>query len=95
MRIDSTEQMIAGYMSTFNEMIAIIEKKSNDYGVRCWQELGAKGLFADINRKYWRLRNIIWDGNEPMVSDENIRDTVLDLANHCIQLAIMLKENEP
>ena len=76
-----------------SSMLALTEKKSADYGVECWQALGLKSVFTDINRKYWRLKNLIWHGNPAKVSDENIEDTLLDLANHCLQGLLLLKDD--
>jgi len=91
MMVNSTDEMLAECDSIYSEMKEITRSKSNDYGVECWQILGIKGVFADLNRKYWRIKNIIWDGNDETVKDEKIYDTVLDLANHCLQMAIYLR----
>jgi len=93
-RVTTTEEMLKEFDDIWAEMRDILSKKSNDYGVECWQVLGAKGCFVDLNRKYWRLKTLVWDGNPSMVTEEKIFETVLDLANHCFQMAFHIKHQK-
>lgn len=93
--ITSTEEMLKEFDAIWVEMRGILDNKSNDYGVECWQILGARGCFADINRKYWRLKTLVWEGNPSKVPEEKVLETVLDLANHCIQMAYHIKNQKP
>ena len=61
------------------------------YGISTWDSLGSKGMFVDLNRKYWRLRDYLWNGNERM-SSEKLSDTLYDLAVYCLLLVMLLRK---
>lgn len=48
--------------------------------------LGAKGQFADINRKFWRLKAMLWDEVVPMYPDagagESVEEILMDFIGH-------------
>lgn len=46
------------------------------YGTEDWFGLGSKGLFADVTRKYNRLKRIVWHGKP--AGSETTDDTILD-----------------
>jgi len=68
--------------------------KNHDYGnsfSESIQEFGGRmGMvvgFAPIMHKFNRAKNII-KGTEALVIDETVHDTLLDMANYCIMLAM-------
>lgn len=48
--------------------------------------LGAKGQFADISRKFWRLKAMLWDEVVPMYPDagagESVEEILMDFIGH-------------
>lgn len=55
--------------------------------------LGLKGQFSDINRKFQKLKNAVWDGRE--LTGEQPREIVEDMIGHCyLMLYLMDKEEE-
>lgn len=70
--------------------------KNADYGDSFGKSLDKRGLVAALTRmddKMHRLDSII-DGKEAMVTDESLRDTLMDLANYAIMTAMWMDDNE-
>lgn len=48
--------------------------------------LGAKGQFSDINRKFWKLKGMLWDETIPTNPDEgcgeSAEEVLMDLIGH-------------
>lgn len=64
--------------------------KQQDYGD--WAgELGARGQFADMYRKWPKIRKAMWDG-EPLVG-EQLDEVLMDLIGHCF-LSLMFVKRE-
>jgi len=53
--------------------------------------LGTKGLFADLNRKFTRIRRFFWDEVQD-AGEENIMDTCYDMAVYSILMAMEFTE---
>jgi hypothetical protein len=65
--------------------------KQQDYGD--WAgELGAKGQFADMFRKWPKIRKAMWDG-EPLVG-EQLEEVLMDLIGHCFLSLMFLKKEK-
>jgi hypothetical protein len=76
-----------------NVLPAVLERfvrKNADYGGTA-HFLGAKGQFADINPKFWKLKRALWDG-EKLVG-ESVEEILDDLIGHCL-LALYFIGNE-
>lgn len=43
--------------------------------------LGARGQYADMNRKMGKLKHTLWDGNDPV--GESNEEMLMDLMGHC------------
>lgn len=56
-------------------------RKNADYGGTA-HFLGAKGQFADINPKFWKLKRALWDG-EKLVG-ESVEEILCDLVGHAL-----------
>jgi len=63
------------------------------YGEEGWMTLGAKDVFVDINRKYTRLRSVLWD-DKPIPSSEGITDTCMDLAVYAVLVLMAMRRDE-
>lgn len=53
--------------------------KNKGYGDGA-DSLGARGQFADINRKYWKLRRALWEGED--LTGESLIEVCHDLVGH-------------
>lgn len=77
-------------------MLDTFERKNHDYGNSFEQSLNEEGLAGMRIRggdKWLRFKNLSKDKN-PLVKDESIRDTLLDLANYCIMTVMWLDKQK-
>jgi len=72
------------------ECLEIFIKKNKDYG-DAYATHGVVGVLVRINDKLSRYTNITKNGIEINVSEETLRDTLMDLHNYAA-LAIMCME---
>lgn len=72
------------------ECVKIFEKKNADYG-DAFATHGVVGVLVRINDKLSRFTNITKNGIEINVSDETLKDTLMDLHNYAA-MAIMCIE---
>jgi hypothetical protein len=73
------------------ELTATYNAKNHDYGdafSKTVSEFGLVAALVRISDKYYRLVNLVKSSDGPMVADESIRDTLLDMANYCIMTAM-------
>jgi hypothetical protein len=83
------------YASIFDEIvpeaIAFFKSKTLDYrGGPAFLLLGARGQFSDINRKFWKLYQAIWEGQE--LEGEQPEEIVKDFIGHSLLLLYCLRE---
>jgi len=73
---------------------SIYKAKNDDYGdsfSEMYKKLGIISLITRIGDKYYRLANLCIKSEEDRkVKDENIKDTLMDLANYAIMTLIEL-----
>lgn len=81
--------------TTLNE---IYLKKNTDYGDsfrNTYKKLGIISAVTRISDKYERLVTLSQTkDNKGLVSDESLKDTLLDLANYCIMTVMELEREE-
>ena len=73
-----------------SEMFDTYKKKNADYGnsfSETIQEFGYIPAVARINDKLKRVKNMV-KGNNMNITDESLRDNLMDIANYCV-LTIM------
>lgn len=78
------------------KMIDTFKRKNHDYGNSFEQSLDEEGLAGMRIRggdKWLRFKNLS-KGVTPLVKDESIRDTLLDLANYCIMTIMWLNKQK-
>lgn len=85
------------YTTRFRDVLEEIFKvargvKTKDYN-ETWRRVGLKGNYIKIFIKEGRLRELIWEGKEPDVKDESLRDTLIDLAAYAVYSIICIDEN--
>lgn len=64
------------------ECIALYLRKNKDYG-ESDDDLGIRGDFADMHRKWKKLRRSMWDGQA--LKDESTREVLIDMIGHCLR----------
>jgi hypothetical protein len=75
------------------EMLDLTMSKHSDYGDDSVFEMGMKMRFADIHRKYQRLKALMWYDRVIEVDSETLKDTLLDLANYAVIAIIQMGED--
>lgn len=76
-----------------NETYIAKNKAYGDAFAKTFQELGIISAVTRIHDKFNRVKALAL-GAENKVSDESIKDTLLDLANYCIMTVIELEETK-
>ena len=74
-------------------MVELFAKKNKDYGDSFTRSLENYGNIAGLVRisdKFNRLENLLLNGGQE-VSDESVKDTLIDLANYSIMLYMNIK----
>ena len=83
------------FEDVLSEMFNTYKKKNADYGnsfSETIQEFGYIPAVARINDKLKRVKNMV-KGNEMNITDESMRDNLLDIANYCV-LTIVELDNQ-
>lgn len=65
--------------STLEEWLQHFLSKQTDYGDRA-NDLGLAGQYAELSRKFIKLRRAMWDGHE--LTQESLREVLMDLIGH-------------
>lgn len=71
----------------------IFEKKNKDYG-DAFAQHGVVGVMVRISDKMTRFTNISRNSINISVSDETLKDTLMDLHNYAAMAIMLLEENE-
>jgi hypothetical protein len=74
-----------------NECLEIFKKKNADYG-DAFATHGVVGVLVRINDKLSRFTNITKKGIEINVTDETLKDTLMDLHNYAAMAIICLEQ---
>lgn len=75
-----------------NECKQIFEKKNKDYG-DAFAKHGTVGVLVRISDKMSRFTNISKRGLEISVSDETLKDTLMDLHNYAAMAIMCMEDN--
>jgi hypothetical protein len=83
--------------SIIDEARDLFVVKNDNYGDTA-QFLGAKGQFADINRKFWKLYGMLWTETIPMYPDrgegESVEEVLMDFIGHCALTIDFLRQEQ-
>ena len=85
------EDKIKEFKEITEKMTETYIRKNHDYGDSFGESIREFGHIAGLVRisdKFNRLKSLLKPGVEAKVSDESLRDTLLDMANYCIMLSI-------
>ena len=72
----------------------IFEKKNKDYG-DAFAQHGTVGVLVRISDKMSRFTNITNKGLQISVSDETLKDTLMDLHNYAAMAIMCMEEKTP
>lgn len=72
-------------------------KKNSDYGDsfgKSFEKYGITSAMVRMEDKWNRMENLVIKGAAPLVGDESLKDTILDLANYAIMtyMELMVRE---
>lgn len=87
-----TGQARAIFREILPDVLEKFLRKNADYGDDTAAFLGAKGQFADINPKFWKLKKSLWDGEE--LQGEPVEEILFDLIGHCLLTLHFLAEEK-
>ena len=89
------KELVAIHKDVCERLNAVYEKKNKDYGNSFGETYKRLGIISAVTRiadKMNRLESLATKPEEErLVKDESIKDTVLDMANYCIMLAMELE----
>jgi hypothetical protein len=71
----------------------IFEKKNKDYG-DAFAQHGVVGVMVRISDKMTRFTNISKNAINISVSDETLKDTLMDLHNYAAMALMLIEENK-
>ena len=85
---------VARHRKICDEMNALYEKKNADYGDSFHETFRAEGMAMSRIRLMDKLNRFcsLTRSGDQRVSDESIRDTLLDMANYAIMTIIELED---
>lgn len=92
----SLEERVKRHKEIVEELNRVYEQKNTDYGdsfAESVREFGIVAALTRISDKYNRFKRLAL-GNRNLVGDESIKDTLLDMANYCIMLSMILEKDE-
>jgi len=101
MHCDSCDDCILDRIAAHGEICKglndLYARKNTDYGNSfgdTYKELGIVSAITRITDKTNRLKSLCKPGTTRKVTDENIRDTLLDLANYAIMTVVEMDAQE-
>lgn len=75
------------------QALELFVRKNNIYGEAKGDDLGSKGQFADMHRKWKRIRAFLWDG-EPWPEDgESFEEVMFDMIGHMLLTIDFVRED--
>lgn len=90
------QERVKRHKEIVEELNRVYEQKNTDYGdsfAESVREFGIVAALTRISDKYNRFKRLAL-GNRNLVGDESIRDTLLDMANYCIMLSMILEQEQ-
>lgn len=90
------QERVKRHQEIVEELNRVYEQKNTDYGdsfAESVREFGIVAALTRISDKYNRFKRLAL-GNRNLVGDESIRDTLLDMANYCIMLSMILEQEQ-
>lgn len=82
-----TQNRTIRFKEIANEMCSVFQKKNADYGnstSKTYKKYGAVSYLTRMDDKFNRIENLALNDKKPLVGDENLIDTLTDLAVYCM-----------
>jgi len=83
------EELVSKFKKTAESLVDFFDKKSKDYDISFYKEVGGFYLLLRIREKYHRLHNLLI--HEKMPEFEPIEDTIKDLSSIFTSLYSMIQ----
>ena len=77
---------------TLNYLKELLEKKNRDYGSNNLLTFGDLGILVRLSDKLERLKNYVLRDQTFEIDDENLEDTLYDIAGYAIMWIVLGKE---
>jgi len=61
----------------------LFAERSREYGDHAFV-LGSAGQYADMSRKFGKVKTAMWDKKPEQLTSENIEEVLMDLIGHCL-----------
>lgn len=93
---NTTAPNVMQFKRITEEMVQTYARKNQDYGNSFGQSVAEHGPIAGVVRigdKYNRIKQLLSAGHVTAVSTESVTDTLLDLANYAIMLAMEVENS--
>lgn len=90
-RMEAMSQRVAAHSEICNYLNGLYAAKNADYGNSfgdTYADLGIVSAITRITDKINRLKSLCQPGVKAQITDESIRDTLLDLANYAIMTVV-------
>jgi len=79
----------------FEKCKEVSAKKTEMYGASSIGELGLKGEFVQVHRKYSRLKRMLWESKGySLEKEDTLKDTLIDMANYCAMIYSCIKKEK-
>ena len=96
-RLDKVDPTVGGDTKMFSMFLAeeleLYKRKRKDYGVHPIQETGIVGLIIRVLDKTHRVLHLAKNGRTITVTDERLKDSLMDIANYA-NMALLELEKE-
>lgn len=86
---ESMSEQAVRSMEHARKALTLFLERNRGYGDTGYV-LGAKGQYADMNRKMGKLKHTLWDGHEAVGETEE--EMLMDLIGHCLLTIDYIKE---
>lgn len=80
-----TEHARSIFQYVLPDVMKLFAEKSNRYGEPDGDDLGIAGTYADMHRKWKRLRKHMWEGESWPEGGEPFEEVLMDMVGHCLK----------
>lgn len=92
----SAASLVDRLRSLTDTIVTTYSRKNADYGNSFGKSVERYGLISALTRmsdKWNRLETLILNGGGPLVNDESLVDTLMDLATYCLMTVMEIEGN--
>jgi hypothetical protein len=81
-------------LGILGEAWGLFVEKNNIYGEPDDDDLGAQGQFADMHRKWKRIRKHLWEGQEWPADGESFEQVMMEFIGHVLLTIDFMREKK-